>query len=144
MQLDFISTDFARIYPCYLSNYLSLLWCVCMLSCFSHDQLLQPYGPQPTGLFCPWDSPGKNTGLGFHALLQGIFPTQASNRHLLHLSCIGRWVLYQRRKRSWEAPLLWHGFSMLFLWIPKDHPDHREQLCQKSESQLQVSSYPKN
>ena len=26
---------------------------------------------------CPWDSPGKNTGVGCHALLQGIFPTQA-------------------------------------------------------------------
>ena len=24
-------------------------------------------------LFCPWDFPGKNTGVGFHALLQGIF-----------------------------------------------------------------------
>ena len=28
---------------------------------------------------CPWDSPGKNTGVGSHALLQGIFPTQGSN-----------------------------------------------------------------
>ena len=27
------------------------------------------------GLLCPWDSPGKNTGVGCHALLQGIFPT---------------------------------------------------------------------
>ena len=25
--------------------------------------------------FCPWDSPGKNTGMGCHFLLQGIFPT---------------------------------------------------------------------
>ena len=28
------------------------------------------------GLLCPWNSPGKNTGVGCHALLQGIFPTQ--------------------------------------------------------------------
>ena len=34
---------------------------------------------------CPWDSPGMNTGVGCHALLQGIFPTQESNPHLLHL-----------------------------------------------------------
>ena len=34
---------------------------------------------------CPWDSPGKNTGVGSHALLQGIFPTQQSNPHLLRL-----------------------------------------------------------
>ena len=32
----------------------------------------------------PWDFPGKNTGVGFHFLLQGLFPTQGSNLHLLH------------------------------------------------------------
>ena len=32
----------------------------------------------------PWDFPGNNTGVGFHSLLQGIFPTQGSNPHLLH------------------------------------------------------------
>ena len=31
---------------------------------------------------CPLDSPGKNTGVGCHALLQGIFLTQGSNQHL--------------------------------------------------------------
>ena len=31
---------------------------------------LQPYGPQPTRLPLPWDSPGKNTGVGCHFLLQ--------------------------------------------------------------------------
>ena len=31
-----------------------------------------------------WDSPGKNTGVGCHFLLQGIFPTQESNPSLLH------------------------------------------------------------
>ena len=36
------------------------------------------------------DSPGQNTGVGCHALLQGIFPTQRSNPDLLHC----RWVLY--------------------------------------------------
>ena len=34
---------------------------------------------QPTRVLCPWDSPGKNTGVGCQALLQGIFPTQGSN-----------------------------------------------------------------
>ena len=33
---------------------------------------------------CPWDSPGKKPGVGCHALLQGIFPTQGSSLHLLH------------------------------------------------------------
>ena len=36
--------------------------------------LLQPHGLWLTRLLCPWNSPGKNTGVGFHFLLQGIFP----------------------------------------------------------------------
>ena len=53
---------------------------------FSHSVMssfLQPCGLWP--IFCPWDSPGKNTGGGCHFLLQGIFPTQELNPHLLHL-----------------------------------------------------------
>ena len=33
---------------------------------------VRPHGQQPTRLPCPWDSPGKNTGVGCHFLLQGI------------------------------------------------------------------------
>ena len=39
--------------------------------------------PHQNRLLCPWDFPGKNTGVGCHALLQGIFPTQGSNLCLL-------------------------------------------------------------
>ena len=39
---------------------------------------------QPTRLLCPWNFPGKNTGVGCHFLLQGIFPTQRLNPRLLH------------------------------------------------------------
>ena len=35
---------------------------------------LQLHGLEPTRLLCPWDSPGKNTGVGCHALLQGNLP----------------------------------------------------------------------
>ena len=35
---------------------------------------LQPHGPQPARLLCPWDSPGKRTGAGCHFLLQEIRP----------------------------------------------------------------------
>ena len=35
-------------------------------------------------LFDPWYSPGKNTGVGCHPLLQGIFPTQGLNLSFLH------------------------------------------------------------
>ena len=43
---------------------------------------LQPAG---TGFSVHGDSPGKNTGVGYHALFQGIFPTQGLNPHLLSL-----------------------------------------------------------
>ena len=44
--------------------------------------LLQPHGLDR--LLCPWDFLSKNTGVGCHFLLQGIFPTQGSSPHLLH------------------------------------------------------------
>ena len=50
----------------------------------SHVGHLQPHGLQPVRLLCPWDSLGKNTGVGCHFLLQGIFLTQEWNLHLLH------------------------------------------------------------
>ena len=46
---------------------------------------LCPCGLQLAGSICPRDSPGKNTGVGCHVLLQGIFPTHEWNSHLLHL-----------------------------------------------------------
>ena len=49
---------------------------------------VRPYGLQPTRLPCPWDSPGKNTGVGCHALLQEIFLTQGLNLNLL---CFLHW-----------------------------------------------------
>ena len=44
----------------------------------------EPGGLLSIGILCPWDSPAKNTGLGCHSLLQGIFPTQGWKLHLLH------------------------------------------------------------
>ena len=48
------------------------------------------HGLWPTRLLCPWDFPGKNTGMGCHFLLQGIFLIQGSNLSLL----LGRQILY--------------------------------------------------
>ena len=45
---------------------------------------LQPHGLQLTRLLCPWDSPGRNTGVSSCPLLQGIFLIQGSDPHLLH------------------------------------------------------------
>ena len=57
----------------------------------SRVRLLQCQGLQPARFLCPWDSPGKNTGVGCHVLLQGIFLTQELNPGLLHC----RQILYR-------------------------------------------------
>ena len=46
---------------------------VCQVTSVMSDSL-QPHGLEPARLLYPRDSPGKNTGVGCHALLQGIFP----------------------------------------------------------------------
>ena len=45
---------------------------------------LWPHELQPIRLLCPWEFSGKNLRVGCHCLLQGIFPIQGSNPHLLH------------------------------------------------------------
>ena len=46
---------------------------------------LWPYGLGSSRVLYPWNFPGKSTGVGWHFLLQGIFPTQELNPCLLHL-----------------------------------------------------------
>ena len=66
---------------------------------------LRPHGLQPTRLLCPWDFPGKNTGVGCHVILQGIFLISGLNLRLLCLlHC--RQVLYH-----------WHQLGSPGVWI---------------------------
>ena len=91
------------------------------VSCSVVSDSLQPYGLKPFRLLCPRNSPGKNTGVGSHSLLQGIFLSQWSNLGLLHA---GRfftiWATREALLWSWgvsnsllvtdaeaEAPTLW-------------------------------------
>ena len=69
--------------------------CVCMYTNIIYMFLVMsdsvwPCGLWPTRLLCPWNSPGKNTGVGSCFLFQGIFPTQGWNPGLLHC----RQILY--------------------------------------------------
>ena len=50
--------------------------------------LCNPMDLQPTRLLCPWGCSGRNSGVGCHFLLQGIFPTQGSNLGLLSLPAL--------------------------------------------------------
>ena len=70
-------------------------YCCCWVTSVVSNSV-QPYRLQATRLLCPWDSPGKRTGVGCHALLQGIFLTQGSNLGLLHC----RQILYHWATRE--------------------------------------------
>ena len=60
--------------------------------CESHSDMSD--SSQPHRLYSPWSSPGQNIGVGSLSLLQWIFPTQESNKGLLHCRRI-RYDLYQ-------------------------------------------------
>ena len=57
----------------------------------------------PSSAFVQLDSPGKNTGMGFHALLQGIFPTQGLS------SCLPSSPALQLDSLTTEPPGKLHG-----------------------------------
>ena len=85
---------------------------VCV-SCSVRSDSLQPHGVKPTRLFSPWDSPGKNTEVGCHFLLQGIFPTQGPNlglphckQFLYHLSHQGSLVHFLPVKAQMSSSLI--------------------------------------
>ena len=84
----FICTHIARKMDldfCYMQIHMH----ACSVASAMSDSL-QNYEMQLAGLLCPWDSPGKNTGVGCHSLPQHVFPTQGQNLRLLHC----RQILY--------------------------------------------------
>ena len=116
------------------------IWSIVMSAMLPHclvtsvvSNSLPPHVLQPARLLCPWDFLGKNTTVGCHALLQGIFLTQGSNPGLLHC----RQILYHwaTRETPWWA--LWseseshlvvsdslrpHGLQPTRLLCPWDFP----------------------
>ena len=101
--------------PCYCSSLCQLLcWsshfqrCVVVvfLVAKSCPTLLRPHGLQPTRLLLSMGSPDKNTGVVCHFLLQGIFPSQGSNLHLLHWQKDSLPLSHQGSPTSKEKPLI--------------------------------------
>ena len=84
---------------------------------------LWPVGYSPPGSSLHGDSPGQNPGVGCHALLQGIVPTQGLNSGLLrcrwilyHLSHQGspHWFIHSEKRvtgslKLWKEGNWWHG-----------------------------------
>ena len=83
---------------------------------------------------CPWNFPGKNTGVSCQFLLQGILPTQGSNPHLLpllnwqagssplsHLGSLTKLIISSFRFKVGDVPLflsLEHSFVVGLLIGP--------------------------
>ena len=63
----------------WFSNSTSKYVCVYVYQSFSHVWFFATPWTVPARLLRPWGFPGKNTGVGRHFLLQGIFPTQVSH-----------------------------------------------------------------
>ena len=79
--------------------------CVCVWVAQSCLTLCNPMDNSPQGSFV--HSPGKNTGVGCHALLQGMSLNQGPNPGLLHY----RWILHH---------LSYQGSSSIFLRLPEE------------------------
>ena len=73
-----------NFFPRYMCVSMCVCVCVCVCQSLSFVQLFVPHELGLIRVFCPWNSPGKNTGVGCHLLLQGIFLTQGSDLNLLH------------------------------------------------------------
>ena len=94
------------------------MYCVLCLVTQLYLTLWDPVDHNPPGSSVHGDPPGKNTGVGCHALLQGIFPTQESNQSLLHCRQIldslshqgSPWIL------QWIAYLFSRGSSQPRDW----------------------------
>ena len=112
-------TLFSLTFPSIPVSYKSLIWwdvttgvipydhfpCIItrILTCSAVFNSLRTHGLQLSRLLCPWNFPGKNTGVGCHFLLQGFVPTRPRDwTSVSCFPCIGRqicshWV-------TWEAP----------------------------------------
>ena len=73
-----------------------------MLSCSVMSDSLRPRGLQLTRVLCPRGFSRQEYGVGCHALLQGIFPTQGSNPGLMHCRQILYLLSHQESPRILE------------------------------------------
>ena len=84
---------------------------MCVLSGSVMSNSLWPHGLQSTRLLCPWDFSGKNTRMGCHSLLQGIFMIQGSN---LWMSMSKHWEVV-KDKEDWCVAV--RGVTKSWTWL---------------------------
>jgi len=108
--LDLLGSSYISLKSSIISHLCTYDPCTVAQSC---PTLCDPKDHSTLGSFCPWDFPGKNTGVGCHFLLQGIFLTQGSNAHLWHC----RRILHQWA--TWEAPFVIHILEGFVSFLPR-------------------------
>ena len=86
----------------------------------------------PPGSSVHGDSPGKNTGVGCHALLQGIFPTQGLNLGLPHCW----WILYHL---SHQGSISTYIYRYLEYLVMAEYKEVLEKWTKGQKSQLRGS-----
>ena len=134
-------SEFIKPFPC--SSIYWNYWSLWKWKCSSLSCVQLSVTPQPTRLLCPWDSPGKNTGVGCHALLQGIFPIQGSNLDFLKcrefLYCLSHHTIPFQQRRP--TRLHW------FVFVQATHPNSdrrwwQAQVCLPILSFIRLSIAP--
>ena len=102
---------------------------MCCAESLSRVRLCNPMDCRPPGSSAHGDSPGKNTGVGLHALLQGILPTQGSNPGLHHCRQILHCLRHQGSPGTpWKLINATNQGFLLTLpptpppWPPRDTP----------------------
>ena len=91
---------------------------------------MPPYGLWPIRFLCPWDFPGKNTGVGCHFLLQRSFSTQGSSPCFLHWQTdslplsyqgspveINAWIQKKKREKFCKSVFKFNGKEFITLEI---------------------------
>ena len=70
---------------------------------------------RPHGLCSPWNSPDKNTRVGYYSLLQGIFPIQGLNPGLLHWGQVLYHLSHQGSPTIANEMTLYYSISILLM-----------------------------
>ena len=113
--LSFLPIPLTVPYSCYdfPFNFLLLLL---LYVCSVISDSLRPHELWPTKLLCPWNSPGRNTGLGCHSLHPGFFLTQGSNLCLLRLVHCRQRLYYHWALQFSSVHLLSHVWLFVIPW----------------------------
>ena len=104
---------FLSLYSCPASRLICTIFLDSMKWSVNHSVMSNSLWPH--GLHSPWSSPGQNTRVGSHSLLQGIFPTQGSNPGLLHATRF--FTSWATRETPYTCVNIWYLFFLFLTYF---------------------------